>query len=140
MGKQLKLFDSVSLGEKSSNIQPKLKSDRVKDLQTQVEYHQHLYYNAQPEISDAEFDKLWDELKALNPKNEVFSKVGADFNTSLNKIRHVIPMNSQAKATNIEEFVIWAQKMAYETLIAKLKLDGLSVELQYVKGKFTRGV
>ena len=140
MGKQLKLFDSVSSGEKSSNIQPKLKSDRIKDLQAQVEYHQHLYYNSQPEISDAEFDKLWDELKALDPNNEVFSKVGTDFDTSLNKIRHVIPMNSQAKVTNSAQFTKWARKMGYDLFITQFKLDGISVELQYVKGKFKCGV
>ena len=140
MGKQLKLFDSVSSGEKSSNLQPRLKSDWVKDLQTQVEYHQHLYYNAQPEISDAEFDKLWDELKTLDPKNEVFSKVGADFEASLGKVRHVIPMNSQAKVTNSAQFTKWARKMGYDLFITQFKLDGISVELQYVKGKFKCGV
>ncbi len=138
MGKQLKLFDSVSSGEKSSNNRPK--SDRIKILQEQIEYHQHLYYNAQPEISDAEFDKLWDELKLLDPDNEVFTKVGYDYDTSLNKIRHIIPMNSQAKVTNSAEFTKWARKMNYDLFITQFKLDGISVELQYIKGMFKCGV
>ena len=140
MGKQLKLFDSATSKEKSPESIPKTKSDRVKVLQEQVEYYQYLYYNAQPEISDAEFDKLWDELKSLDPKNEVFSKIGTDFDTSLNKIRHVIPMNSQAKVTNSAEFNKWARKMVYDLFITQYKLDGISVELQYFSGKFKYGV
>ena len=146
MAKQLKLFESVSSAGKSSkpsstpNKFKKPKSDRVKELQARVEYHQHLYYNSQPEISDGEFDKLWDELKNLDPNNEVFSKVGADFDTSLDKVRHLIPMNSQAKVTTPAEFNKWAKKMGYSQFITQFKLDGISVELQYLKGKFQHGV
>jgi len=140
VGKQLKLFDSISSGEKSPSNRPRPKSVRIKLLQEQVEYHQHLYYNKQPEISDKEFDKLWDELKLLDPNNEVFFKVGADFDISLNKIRHVIPMNSQAKVTNSSEFNKWAKKMNYDLFITQFKLDGISVELQYIKGKFKNAV
>jgi len=116
------------------------KSDRVKELQAQVEYHQHLYYNSQSEISDAEFDKLWDELKKLDPSNEVFFKVGTDFDANLNKIRHLIPMNSQAKVTSPAEFSKWARKIGYSQFITQFKLDGISVELQYLRGKFQYGV
>ena len=140
MGKQLKLFDSVSSGENSSKNRPKPKSDRIKHLQDQIEFHQHLYYNGQPEISDEKFDELWDELKALDPKNEVFSKVGADYDSSLGKVRHVILMNSQAKVTNSAEFNKWAKKMNYDLFITQFKLDGISVELQYFNGKFKFGV
>ena len=83
MAKQLKLFESYPSGGKNSNNDSKSKSnpsskpnstyspksERVKKLQAEIEYHQHLYYNAQPEISDEEFDKLWDALKQLDPNN-----------------------------------------------------------------------
>ncbi len=142
MGKQLKLFESAPSNKKkgTERSHPKLKSDRVIELQELVEYHQHLYYNKQPEISDEEFDKLWDELKNLDPNNEVFSKIGADFDTALDKVRHIIPMNSQAKVTNSEEFNKWARKMGYDLFVTQFKLDGISVELQYIKGQFTCGV
>jgi DNA ligase (NAD+) len=136
LAKQLKLFES----DKSSKSPSKLKSDRVKELQAQVEYHQHLYYNSQPEISDENFDKLWDELKKLAPNNEVFFKVGTDFDASLDKVRHLIPMNSQAKVTTHAEFSKWARKIGYSQFIIQFKLDGISVELQYLKGKFQYGV
>ncbi len=140
MAKQLKLFETVSSKDKSGKSAPKPKSSRIKELQGLIEYHQHLYYNSQPEISDADFDKLWDELKILDPNNEVFSKVGTDFDTKLNKVRHVIPMNSQAKVTNKEEFSKWARKRNYDLYITQFKLDGISVELQYIRGKFKCGV
>jgi len=146
LAKQLKLFESVSSASKSSKSPStpkklkKPKSDRVSGLQAQVEYHQHLYYNSQPEISDEAFDKLWDELKNLDPNNEVFSKVGADFDTNLDKVRHLIPMNSQAKVTTPAEFSKWAKKTGYSQFITQFKLDGISVELQYLKGKFQYGV
>ena len=136
MAKQLKLFES----DKSSKSPSKPKSDRVKELQAQIEYHQHLYYNSQPEISDEVFDKLWDELKNLDPNNEVFFKVGTDFDASLDKVRHLIPMNSQAKVTTPAEFSKWAKKMGYPQFIIQFKLDGISVELQYLRGKFQYGV
>ena len=85
MAKQLKLFDSKSNPKK----------EKIKQLQAQVEYHQHLYYNTQPEISDAEFDKLWDELKALDPNNEVFSKVGSDSDPAPGKTSHKTVFSSE---------------------------------------------
>ncbi len=89
MGKQLKLTD---IGKQSPEGRAKSpsKEQRIKELQKEVEYHQHLYYNSQSEISDAEFDKLWDELRRLDPNNEVLSRVGADFDPSLEKIPHII--------------------------------------------------
>ena len=131
MAKQLKLFDNSKSNPKKA---------RIKELQALVEYHQHLYYNTQPEISDTEFDALWDELRALDPKNELFLKVGSDSDPALGKVRHVIPMNSQAKVTNAAEFMKWARKMGYKRFITQYKLDGISIELQYVKGQFTKGV
>ena len=45
--------------------------ERVRQLAEAVKYHRELYYNqASPEISDADFDALWDELKKLNPDQD----------------------------------------------------------------------
>ena len=116
------MFDSISSGEKTSNPQPKFKSSEAKELQELIEYHQHLYYNGLPEITDKEFDELWDKLKVLDPNNEVFTKVGADFDVSLNKIRHVIPMNSLAKVTNTaERFTNTRQNLLFNTVIKKVE-------------------
>ena len=54
------------MGEEASSIDPR--EARVAFLAEQIAHHSHLYYNlAQPELSDAEFDRLWDELKQLDP-------------------------------------------------------------------------
>ena len=83
--------------------------DKINELQKQISYHQQLYYNAQPEISDKRFDELWDELKELDPANEVFLTVGKDRDVLLSKIKHIIPMGSQSKVSNHTEFNKWAK-------------------------------
>ena len=46
--------------------------ERIEFLAAEISRHSELYYNhSAPEISDSEFDALWDELKQLDPENEV---------------------------------------------------------------------
>ena len=60
---------------------------RIASLAEQIAHHSHLYYNlAKPEISDAEFDRLWDELKQLDPHHPQLSRVGADIAPGLSLI------------------------------------------------------
>ena len=70
---------------------------RVKELEVLIRRHQDHYYKGQATISDAEFDNLWDELKSLDPNNELFRKVGDDSLDGFPKVQHVIPMGSQHK-------------------------------------------
>ncbi len=114
--------------------------DRVKELVRLVRYHQDKYYNGEPEISDAEFDRLWDELRALDPENAVFQEVGRDDSPGYTKRRHIIPMNSLDKAADAERFLKWAHKSGHERFIVQHKLDGASLELQYDNGAFRYGV
>ena len=54
-------------------------AERTAQLAQQIAHHSHFYYNlAQPELSDAEFDRLWDALKQLDPDHPQLSRVGAD--------------------------------------------------------------
>ena len=77
---------------------------RIASLAEQIAHHSHLYYNlAQPELSDAEFDRLWDELKALDPDHPQLSRVGADIAPGSVKVDHLFPMRSLDKATTSEE-------------------------------------
>lgn len=112
---------------------------RVTELENLIKKYQASYYNGEAEISDAEFDKLWDELKALDPSNAVLQKIGAD-SGNFAKIRHVMPMGSQEKAASPEEFLAWAKKHVYEEYLVEYKLDGASLELQYEHGKLVRAV
>ncbi|MHA1675166.1 MAG: NAD-dependent DNA ligase LigA [Promethearchaeota archaeon] len=116
------------------------KGHQVEKLAQEILRHQRLYYNHQPEISDAQFDLLMDELTTLDPSHPVLNLVGEDNSQAFAKVKHVMPMNSQAKASQITEFLKWTKKWAYKEYIVQLKLDGISVELQYLSGKFIRAV
>ncbi len=116
------------------------KEKKIKKLAEQILYHQNLYYNSKPEISDAKFDLLMDELITLDPTHPVINLVGNDSSTQFAKVKHIMPMNSQAKATQSIEFKKWASDHIYSQYITQYKLDGISVELQYLNGRFNRAV
>ena len=113
--------------------------NRIKELENLITRYQKSYYNGEGEISDAEFDKLWDELKVLDPANAILHRVGAD-SGNFAKIHHIMPMGSQEKAANPEQFLAWAEKHKYENYLVEYKLDGASLELQYEKGYLKRAV
>ena len=112
---------------------------RIDELASLIKKYQDSYYNGEGEISDAEFDRLWDELKSLDPKNPVLQRVGAD-SGNFAKIRHIMPMGSQEKAANPEQFLAWAKNHAYDEYLVEYKLDGASLELQYSHGELQRAV
>ena len=112
---------------------------RIDELSSLIKKYQDSYYNGEAEISDAEFDSLWDELKSLDPNNPVLQKVGAD-SGNFAKIRHIMPMGSQEKAANPEQFLAWAKNHAYDEYLVEYKLDGASLELQYSHGELVRAV
>ncbi len=113
---------------------------RKSELERLIARHQDLYYNGQPELSDAEFDELWDELTRLDPGNLLLKKVGSDATDGWPKAHHIIPMGSQSKASSPEEFLAWAGKTGHTEYIVQYKLDGASMELQYEVGLLVRAV
>lgn len=113
--------------------------ERILELEGLIARYQKSYYNGEGEISDSEFDSLWDELKALDPANPVLHKVGAD-SGNFEKAPHVMPMGSQEKAADPEQFLAWASRHVYDEYLVEDKLDGASLELQYVGGKLVRAV
>lgn len=115
------------------------RDERIKELEKLITRYQNSYYNGEAEISDAEFDKLWDELKTLDSKNAILQRVGAD-SGNFKKVRHIMPMGSQEKAADPEQFKAWAVKHAYKEYFVEYKLDGASLELQYESGKLMRCV
>lgn len=113
---------------------------RARELEALIRRHQELYYNGEPEISDEEFDALWDELASIDPENALFASVGADRSERWPKYGHRMTMGSLSKATDPESFLAWAAKMSYRPYLVQYKLDGASMELQYDGGRFVRGV
>ncbi|MBO4728076.1 MAG: DNA ligase (NAD(+)) LigA, partial [Spirochaetaceae bacterium] len=119
---------------------------RINELAELIEKYQKSYYTGEAEISDAEFDALWDELKLLSPKHPLLQKIGSDTSDQIvsggifEKARHLIPMGSQEKAADAEQFTEWADKHKYEEYLVEYKLDGASLELQYENGRFLKAV
>jgi len=133
------------------------KKDRINELEDLIQRYQSSYYNGEAEISDGEFDRLWDELKSLSPDSVVLKKIGTGPDVDgFPKAKHLIPMGSQEKASDPQEFIEWAIKMGMENpdkdsltnkndrltkkFIVQYKLDGASLELQYENGKLARAV
>ena len=118
------------------------KNDRIAVLAGMIERYQKSYYNGEAEISDSDFDLLWDELKNLAPNHPLLGKVGSDGHPQdgFPKARHLIPMGSQDKAANPVEFRTWAKKTNIKSFVVQYKLDGASLELQYESGKLKMAV
>ncbi len=116
------------------------KNTRIQELEALIKKHQDLYYNAEPEIPDEDFDALWDELHRLDPQNALFAEVPQDSADGFPKAEHIIPMGSQEKAADPESFQKWADKMPFTDFLVQYKLDGASMELQYENGKLVRAV
>ena len=65
---------------------------RIEELSAAIRYHRELYYNhSAPEISDAEFDRLWDELVSIDPDNPVLHEVGPEPLPGTVKVEHRFP-------------------------------------------------
>lgn len=116
------------------------RSKRAVILEQEIRKNQDLYYNKEPVISDGEFDLLWDELRLLEPDNELFQAIPQDSDAGFAKAAHIIPMGSQEKAGDPQAFQAWAGKHGFTDFIVQYKLDGASLELQYRDGLFIRAV
>lgn len=129
---------------------------RIDELVEQINYHNHRYHTLDdPEITDADYDRLFDELVALEEKYPEFkrpdsptSRVGAEPASGFRSVRRATPMLSLNKAIKPEEFLDFerrvnntlagdSEKIEYVT---EPKLDGLAVELIYEAGKLKLGL
>ncbi|MCF0117873.1 MAG: hypothetical protein HUJ61_07515 [Bacilli bacterium] len=108
-----------------------------KQLEDKIKVAQGAYYNGEPIMSDIEFDSLWDELKQNYPESTLLQEVGMDHVDGFQKHKHDIIMGSQNKANTAEEMDSFFQKNGL--CIAQSKLDGCSIALEYVNGKFITG-
>ena len=115
--------------------------ERIEFLAAEISRHSELYYNhSAPEISDSDFDALWDELKQLDPENQVLHKVGPEPLPGTVKVEHMFPMRSLDKGTNdadLTHFVTQSTSGGIQYL-AQPKLDGSALSLEYVAGNLHR--
>lgn len=111
------------------------KINKIKELTNQLLHYCHLYYDLDaPIISDAEYDKYYDELKQLEDEtgfyltNSPTRHVQGEVLSSLEKVRHSVPMLSADKSTNIEDV---KKFIGNNDVVTSYKLDGATVVLKY---------
>src|SRR3954453_18731874 len=123
-------------------------------LRDKIRQHEYRYYVLdQPEISDAEFHKLMNELKRLEAKHPELTspdsptqRVGGKPRDGFVKARHSSPMLSLDNTYNEQELRDWERRVHELTgrkdveYVCELKLDGMSLALQYEDGKLARGI
>jgi DNA ligase (NAD+) len=110
-------------------------------LAEQLAHHSNLYYNeANPEITDAEFDKLWDELSGLAPGHPQLKKVGSDPPPGSVKVEHLFAMRSLDKSSTEEEVTHFVAETTAQSrrFVCQPKLDGSALSLEYRRGRLVR--
>jgi len=126
---------------------------RVAALREEIRRHDYLYYvQAKPEISDSTYDRLFRELAELEQAHPELvtvdsptQRVGAPPLDALTKVRHEQAMLSLDSLVDESDVLAFDQRMKRELGVpsvgytAEPKFDGLSVELLYERGLFTRG-
>lgn len=126
---------------------------RIEELRHEIRRHDYLYYvKDRPEISDAEYDRLFRELNELEAAypdlvtpDSPSQRVGAPPLEELKKVLHERPMLSLDSVSDLEEVRAFDKRVQRELGVGSVlyavepKFDGLSVELVYDRGTFARG-
>lgn len=118
-------------------------TDRLTTLRSQIDEADHAYYTkGHSPYEDALYDAWKEELKKLNPDDVRLHTVGATVrDTILSKKSHKIPMGSQFKAVNLEEFTYWVNQVKpADDFHASYKMDGSSFSFEYVDGRLVSAV
>jgi DNA ligase (NAD+) len=129
-------------------------AEQAARLREQIERANRAYYvNDAPEITDAEYDRLFRELQALEAEHPELQspdsptqRVGAIAATALAKHTHARPMLSLANAFDADELAAWEERnarLAPEVMTGgyttEIKIDGAAVSLTYENGRFLLG-
>ena len=126
---------------------------RAAELHEKINHHNYRYYVLDaPEVSDAEYDGLMNELRRLEAEHPHLvtpgsptQRVGAAPAEGFSQVQHARPMLSLANAFNEEELRAWHRRVkglldgADFDLVCELKIDGLAVSLRYENGQFAQG-
>jgi len=126
---------------------------RAAKLRELLDYHLYRYHVLDdPEISDAEYDRIYDELVALEDAHPELvtpdsptQRVGAPPSEKFQKVEHLTAMGSLEKVTTDEGLEKWHQDVCKRlgttgvAYVTEPKIDGLSINLIYENGAFVRG-
>ena len=128
-------------------------TQRVAELRQEINHHNHRYYVLDdPEVGDAAYDRLMNELRSLEGEHPALvtpdsptQRVGATPAAGFSQVQHRLPMLSLANAFNQEDLEAWYRRVkgllddADFDLICELKIDGLAVSLAYENGSLIQG-
>ena len=127
-------------------------AERVGVLRAQVDHHNERYHTLDdPEISDADYDDLARELRALEAEHPDLVtetsptvQVGGAISATFDPVVHRVPMMSLDNAMNRDELVAWADRVVkgldgqIPTFVCELKFDGLAMSIRYESGRFVQ--
>ena len=125
---------------------------RITELTNEIRDHQFKYYVLdEPTITDAQFDELLQELKALEAKHPELLEpdspslgIGGGFATSFTQHDHIEKMMSLDNVFDTNELTAWFDRVEKESpnpkYLCELKVDGLAINLLYEKGLLTRAL
>lgn len=125
---------------------------RINYLRDEIRRHDRLYYvDSRPEISDAEYDRLFKELETLERENQGFAsgdsptrRVAGGLSEGFGKVRHAVPMLSLANTYNADEVEEWIARVERliggekKDFVVEPKIDGVSCALIYERGSLAR--
>ncbi|MGH3133882.1 MAG: DNA ligase LigA-related protein, partial [Gaiellaceae bacterium] len=129
-------------------------ADRVDELRRLLTHHNYRYHVLDdPELSDAAYDVLYDELKALEEANPELvtpdsptQRIGAPPAEGFRKVEHLSPMGSLEKVTTADALAKWAEDVRKRlgtdepvAYVLEPKIDGSAVSLVYERGVYVRG-
>ena len=130
--------------------------ERIEALRERIRYHGRRYYiEDAPEISDSEYDALYNELESLEADHPELvtpdsptRKVGGEPLEGFEEVRHAIPMLSLSNARKSGDLREWDTRVRRRLgpeeeerlrYVTELKIDGLAISLRYENGRFVRG-
>ncbi|MDQ3236251.1 MAG: NAD-dependent DNA ligase LigA [Actinomycetota bacterium] len=130
--------------------------ERIEALRERIRYHGRRYYiEDAPEISDSEYDALYNELESLEADHPELvtpdsptRKVGGEPLEGFEEVRHAVPMLSLSNARKSGDLREWDTRVRRRLgpeeeerlrYVTELKIDGLAISLRYENGRFVRG-
>lgn len=132
-------------------------SQHIHSLKETIRYHRQKYYTDTPEITDAEFDALYQQLQKLENQfpqlitpDSPTQTVKFTIQTSLKKQQHLVPMISLDNAFSWEDLQEWETRWKkliksedlsiHDVYIIEPKFDGLGISCVFENGKLLRAV
>ena len=128
--------------------------EELAELRQKINYHSYLYNTLdQPEISDFEYDQLFNRLKAIEAEHPELitpdsptQKIGNQISEKFTKVSHPAPILSLANGFGSPDALAWYERIlrldprvAQTDFLLEPKLDGLTVVLHYDNGIFSLG-